>query len=157
MVTNDQMNMPAFQRYCPLFTYSSARSKCGFSTNRSALKKAVLDFEADDVWVLVSTLDVIDGHSKTLAVGAFGGDGAEQVGCEGGDAAFAREVIAEEGDLADTVRLNLAHAFCNAAPRAALPGRGRQSRQFGKLLSDNKAVKLQPGKVDNFCKGFHPN
>ena len=42
MVTNDQTNMPAFQRYWPLLTYSSALSKCGFSTNCSALKKAVL-------------------------------------------------------------------------------------------------------------------
>ena len=37
MVTKDQTNMPAFQRYWPLLTYSSAVSKFGFSTNRSAM------------------------------------------------------------------------------------------------------------------------
>src|ERR1700719_3208459 len=41
-----QTNMPAFQRYWPLLTYSSAVSKFGFSTNRSALKKVVLVFFA---------------------------------------------------------------------------------------------------------------
>src|ERR1700722_6016077 len=42
MVTNDQMNMPAFHRYWPLFKYSSALSKFGFSTNCSPLKKVGL-------------------------------------------------------------------------------------------------------------------
>src|ERR1051326_5593946 len=46
MVTKLQMNMPAFQRYWPLLRYSSALSKCGFSTKRSALKNVVLVFFA---------------------------------------------------------------------------------------------------------------
>src|SRR5580704_389870 len=46
MVTKLQTNMPAFQRYWPLFTYSIARSKFGFSTNCSALKNVVLYFFA---------------------------------------------------------------------------------------------------------------
>src|SRR5580698_7942001 len=43
-----QTNIPAFQRYWPLFKYSSAFSKFGFSTNCSALKNVVLYFFTPD-------------------------------------------------------------------------------------------------------------
>ena len=50
--------------------------------------------------VFIAAFDVVDRHRETLALRMRGGDGREQVGRERGDAAFARQVVADEGDLA---------------------------------------------------------
>jgi hypothetical protein len=55
----------------------------------------------DDFGVLVTALDVVDGDGEALALRVRGGDGGQQIGCKGGNAAFARQVVADEGDFAD--------------------------------------------------------
>ena len=61
----------------------------------------LLDFEAHFRRILVAALEVVDRHRKALGPGLVGRHRRPQVGGEGGDAAFARQVIAEEGDLPD--------------------------------------------------------
>ena len=58
-------------------------------------------FETHDAGILVPLLDIIDRHSKALALGVLRRHRGEQVGREGGDSTLAREVVAEKGDLAN--------------------------------------------------------
>ena len=60
-----------------------------------------LDLEANFRRIFVAALEVVDRHRKALGLGLLGRHRRQQVGGEGGDAAFARQVIAEEGDLPD--------------------------------------------------------
>jgi len=53
----------------------------------------------DDFGVLVTALDVVDGDGEALALRVRGGDGSQQVGCKSGYAAFARQMVANEGDF----------------------------------------------------------
>ncbi len=68
---------------------------------RALIRRQVLflNLEAHRRRVFVTTLNVIDRHRETLALGMFRCHGREQVGGERGDAAFARQVIAEQRDL----------------------------------------------------------
>ena len=61
----------------------------------------LLNLEANYFRVLVATLNVVDRHCETLALGMRGCDGRKQVGRERGDAAFARQVVADKSDLAN--------------------------------------------------------
>jgi len=70
---------------------------------RTLLGRNILlgDFEMDCAGILVAFFDVVDRHRKTLASGVFRGHRSQQVGCEGGNAALARQVVAEERDLSN--------------------------------------------------------
>ena len=61
----------------------------------------LLNLEANHFRVLVATWNVVDRHGEALALGMRAGDGGKQVGRERGDAALARQVVADESDLAD--------------------------------------------------------
>ena len=61
----------------------------------------LLNLEVNYFRILVAAFDVVHGHRETLALGMRGLDRREQVGCEGGDAALARQVVADESDLAN--------------------------------------------------------
>ena len=58
-------------------------------------------FEADAGRIVVARLGVVDGQGDARRLDALDGDGLAQVGREGGDAALARQVIADEGDAFD--------------------------------------------------------
>ena len=58
-------------------------------------------FKTHDAGILVPLLDIIDRHRKALALGVLRRHRGEQVGREGGDAALARQIVAEKGDLAN--------------------------------------------------------
>jgi hypothetical protein len=53
----------------------------------------------DHFGVLVTALDVVDRNGEALALRVRSGDGSQQIGCKGGYAAFARQVVADEGDF----------------------------------------------------------
>ena len=61
----------------------------------------LLNLEAHYLRIFVAALDVVDRHREALALGMRGCDGRQQIGCKCGDAAFARQMIADEGDLAN--------------------------------------------------------
>ena len=61
----------------------------------------LLDLEANDVRIFVAARDVVHRHGEALALRVLRGHGGQQVGRERGDAAFARQVIAEKRDLSD--------------------------------------------------------
>ena len=61
----------------------------------------LLDLESNYLRILIAALDVIHRHAETLALRMRGCDGGKQVGREGGNAALARQVVADKGDLAD--------------------------------------------------------
>ena len=61
----------------------------------------LLDLEAHFGRILVAALEVVDRHRKARGLGLVRGHRGPQVGGEGGDAAFARQVIAKECDLPD--------------------------------------------------------
>ena len=58
----------------------------------------LFDLEANDVRIPIAALDVVDRHRKAPALGMARGHRSQQVGGKGGDAAFARQVIAEKRD-----------------------------------------------------------
>ena len=61
----------------------------------------LLNLEADHFRVLVAARNVVDRHGQALALGMRAGDGGQQVGRERGNAALARQVVADKSDLAD--------------------------------------------------------
>ncbi len=61
----------------------------------------LLNLEANYFRILVATFNVIDRHRETLALGMRGRDGRQQVRRERGDAALARQVIADKSDFAN--------------------------------------------------------
>ena len=61
----------------------------------------LLNLEANHFRILVAALDVIDRHRETLALRMRGCHGGKQVGRKRGDAALARQVVADERDLAN--------------------------------------------------------
>ena len=61
----------------------------------------LLDLEANHFRVLVATRNVVDRHGEALALGVCALDGGKQVGRERGNAALARQVVANKSDLAD--------------------------------------------------------
>ena len=61
----------------------------------------LLNLEANHFRVLVAALNVVDRHGETLALRMRGCDGGKQVGRERGNAALARQVVADKSDLAD--------------------------------------------------------
>ena len=61
----------------------------------------LLDLEPHHFRVFVTTLDVIDRHAETLALRVRAGDGRKQVRRERRNAALARQVVADESNLAD--------------------------------------------------------
>jgi hypothetical protein len=71
----------------------------------------LLDLEANHFRVLVAALDVVDRRQRHWLWGCAVCDRGQQVGRERGDAAFARQVVADKSDLADF--------------RSRAPGRGR--------------------------------
>jgi hypothetical protein len=71
------------------------------------------DLETDLRRVIVAVLEVVHRHDRTLNGRKRGRDGAAQVRREGGNAAFARQVISEERDFAETIRFDRAHGVRN--------------------------------------------
>ncbi len=61
-------------------------------------KVLLLNLEANDVRILIAPIDVIDRHREALALGMPRCHGLKQVGCKRGNAAFARQVVAEKRD-----------------------------------------------------------
>jgi hypothetical protein len=64
----------------------------------------LFDLEPNDVGIVVSALDVVDRDGDALASRVFRCDAREQIGRERGDAALARQVIAQKGDAANLRR-----------------------------------------------------
>src|ERR1035437_4254793 len=60
-----------------------------------------LDFEANFRRILVTALEVVNRHRKAVGPGLGSDHRRPEVGGEGGDAAFARQVTAKESDLPD--------------------------------------------------------
>ena len=71
----------------------------------------LLNLEANHFRIFVAALNVIDRHREALALGMRACDGGKQVGGEGGDAALARQVVADKGDLADFRGLSSFNSF----------------------------------------------
>ena len=63
-------------------------------------------FETDDAGILVAFLDIIYWYREALGLRVPRRHSGKQVGREGGDAALARQVVADERDL-----FNLRHRF----------------------------------------------
>src|ERR1022692_2261978 len=58
----------------------------------------LLDLATNHVRISIAACDVIDRHCKALAFGMTRGYRSQQIGRKGGNAAFARQVIAEKCD-----------------------------------------------------------
>jgi hypothetical protein len=58
----------------------------------------LLNLEANDVGIPVAALDVVDRHREAPALGMPRGHRLKQVGRKRGNAAFARQVVAEKRD-----------------------------------------------------------
>ncbi len=58
----------------------------------------LLNLEANDVRIPIAPLDVIDRHREAAALGLVRRHRPQQVGCKRGNAAFARQVVAEKRD-----------------------------------------------------------
>ena len=58
-------------------------------------------FKANAGRIGVAGFDVVDGQRDAGGLAVFGGDGLAQIGGEGGDAALARQVVADERNAAD--------------------------------------------------------
>ena len=71
---------------------------CGTHIGRQIL---LFNFEANHLRVFVATWNVVDRHGQALVLGVRAGDGSKQVGRERSDAALARQMVANESDLAD--------------------------------------------------------
>jgi hypothetical protein len=67
--------------------------------------------------VIVTALDVIYGDGEAFALRVRGGNCGQQVGRKGGNAAFARQVIAYEGDFTN-FRVLLQVSFLSCEPLA---------------------------------------
>ena len=61
----------------------------------------LLNLEANHFRVLVATWNVVDRHREALALRDARCDGGKQVGRERGNAALARQVVADKSDLAN--------------------------------------------------------
>src|ERR1039457_953029 len=61
----------------------------------------LLNLKANHLGVLVATRNIVDRHGEALALGMRAGNGGQQVGRERSDAAFARQVVADESDFMD--------------------------------------------------------
>ena len=61
----------------------------------------LLNLEANHFRVIVAALDIVDRHRETLALGMRGCDRGQQIGRERGNAALARQMVADKSDLAD--------------------------------------------------------
>jgi hypothetical protein len=61
----------------------------------------LLDFETNHLRVLVAILNVIHRDGEALALGMRACDSGKQIGREGGNAALARQVVADKSNLAD--------------------------------------------------------
>ena len=62
-------------------------------------KVLLLDLEANHLRVFIAVLDVVNGYRETLALRVRGRNGAQQIGGECGDAAFAGQVVANESNF----------------------------------------------------------
>ena len=58
----------------------------------------LLNLEANGSGIVIASLDVVDRHRKALALGMPRRHSPQQVGCKRGNAAFARQVVAEKRD-----------------------------------------------------------
>ncbi len=58
--------------------------------------------EAHTLGIGVAVFDIVDRHGDAGRVAVLGGDGFAQVGGERGDAALARQVVADESDAIDS-------------------------------------------------------
>src|SRR2546423_4844098 len=61
----------------------------------------LLDFETNDVRILITPLDIVDRDSKAFRSRMFRCHRCEEVGGEGGYAAFAGQIIPEKGDFSN--------------------------------------------------------
>ena len=58
-------------------------------------------FEADAGWILIARFDIVDRQGDTRGAFVFLRNRLTQIGGEGGDAALARQVIADKGNSFD--------------------------------------------------------
>lgn len=58
----------------------------------------LLNLEADNVRIVIAPFGVIDRHREAPALGMPCGHRAKQIGCKRGNAAFARQVVADKRD-----------------------------------------------------------
>src|SRR5260370_39279290 len=65
-------------------------------------KDHIFNQKAIDYGVLEAYFDVVSRPTETLALGMRGCDGPKQVGRECGNAALARQVVADKSNLADS-------------------------------------------------------
>ena len=70
---------------------------------RTQIRRQILfrNLEAHFGRIIVTFREIIDRHDEALQRGEFFRHGAAQIGRERGDAAFARQIIAEKRDFAD--------------------------------------------------------
>ena len=61
----------------------------------------LLDLEPDLRGIVVALGEIVDRNHEAIGAGKLGGDRGADIVREGGDAALARQIIADEGDLAD--------------------------------------------------------
>ena len=80
----------------------------------------LFNLEANDIGVVVTALDVVDRDREALGLGMCLCDGGQQVGRESGDAALARQVVADKGDLPDLGRLFHEFTSVNLRPLIAM-------------------------------------
>ena len=90
----------------------------------------LLNFEANYFRVLVATLDVVDRHRETLALRMRGCDGRQQVGRERGNAALARQMVADKSDLADFRTFFHGSIFHSSRPRSYADESARQLQMY---------------------------
>ena len=65
----------------------------------------LFNLKANYFRVIVATFDVVHRHAETLALRMRGCNGRKQVGSECSDAAFARQMVADESDFANFIGL----------------------------------------------------
>jgi hypothetical protein len=62
------------------------------------LKILLFNLEANDIRILIAPVDIIDRHREAPAARMPRRHRLKQVGCKRGNAAFARQVVADERD-----------------------------------------------------------
>src|SRR5580704_14469380 len=104
----------------------------------------LVNLEADHFRVVVTTFDVIDGHTEALTLGMRGSDGRKQVGGARGDAASTRQMITDESDLANFVGLLHAAFLCCLAGSKVTRAKRSAARSSSRLLCPPHPLRSGP-------------